>query len=81
MAIGVISVAVLGITFATDLVPAAPHGVAYLLIFAGAVCALPRMALRVAIKVAHSKTRSSLLRLLAFDSLRAIAALAILACA
>jgi O-antigen/teichoic acid export membrane protein len=48
IAIGVISVAVLGVTLAAGLVQA-PHGVAYLLIFAGAVCALPRMALRVAV--------------------------------
>jgi O-antigen/teichoic acid export membrane protein len=48
IAIGVISVAVLGVALAAGLVQA-PHGAAYLLIFAGAVCALPRMALRVAI--------------------------------
>lgn len=49
IAIGVISVLFLGGALATGLVPVAPHGVAYLLIFAGAVCALPRMALRVAV--------------------------------
>lgn len=49
IAIGVISVAILGIALAAGLVRVAPYGVAYLLIFAGAVCALPRMALRVAI--------------------------------
>jgi O-antigen/teichoic acid export membrane protein len=49
IAIGVISVVILGITLAVGLVQVAPHGVAYLLVFAGAVCALPRMALRVAI--------------------------------
>jgi hypothetical protein len=46
IAIGVISVAILGMTLATGLVHVAPHGVTYLLIFAGAVCALPRMALQ-----------------------------------
>lgn len=49
IAIGAISVVVLGIALATGLVQVAPHGLAYLLIFAGAVCALPRMALRVAV--------------------------------
>ncbi len=49
IAIGVISVLLLGVALLTGLVPVAPHGVAYLLIFAGAVCALPRMALRVAV--------------------------------
>ena len=49
IAVGVISVAVLGLTLVIGLVQVAPHRVAYLLIFAGAVCALPRMALRVAI--------------------------------
>ena len=49
IAIGVISVAILGATLAAGLVRAGPHSLAYLLIFAGAVCALPRMALRVAI--------------------------------
>lgn len=49
IAIGVISVLCLGVALVTGLVAVAPHGVAYLLIFAGAVCALPRMALRVAV--------------------------------
>ena len=49
IAIGVISVLFLGVSLVTGLVPVAPHGIAYLLIFAGAVCALPRMALRVAV--------------------------------
>ena len=49
IAIGVTSVAVLAIALAAGLVQVAPHGLAYLLIFAGAVCALPRMALRSAI--------------------------------
>jgi O-antigen/teichoic acid export membrane protein len=49
IAIGIISVAILGITLAAGVIQVAPHAVAYLLIFAGAVCALPRMALRVAI--------------------------------
>jgi hypothetical protein len=49
VAIGVIAVAMLGIALIAGVVPVKPHGVAYLLIFAGAVCALPRMALRVAI--------------------------------
>jgi O-antigen/teichoic acid export membrane protein len=48
-AIGVIAVAMLGLALIAGVVPAKPHGVAYLLIFAGAVCALPRMALRVAV--------------------------------
>jgi hypothetical protein len=43
------SVAILGIALAAGLVQVGPHSVAYLLIFAGAVCALPRMALRAAI--------------------------------
>lgn len=49
IAIGVIAVAVLGLAMTANLVQVSSHGVAYLLIFAGAVCALPRMALRVAI--------------------------------
>jgi O-antigen/teichoic acid export membrane protein len=49
IAIGVISIVILGMTLVAGLVQVAPYGVAYLLIFAGAVCALPRMALRVAI--------------------------------
>lgn len=49
IAIGLISVALLGITLVTGLVPVPSYAVAYWLIFAGAVCALPRMALRVAI--------------------------------
>ena len=49
LAIAVISVVLLGISLFTGLVPVATHRVAYLLIFAGAVCALPRMALRVAV--------------------------------
>jgi O-antigen/teichoic acid export membrane protein len=49
IAIGVLSVAVFGVALAAGLVHTAPHGIAYLLIFAGAVNALPRMALRVAI--------------------------------
>jgi O-antigen/teichoic acid export membrane protein len=49
IAIGIISVAILGITLDAGAIQVAPHAVAYLLIFAAAVCALPRMALRVAI--------------------------------
>jgi O-antigen/teichoic acid export membrane protein len=49
IAIGLISVVILGITIAAGLVRVAPYSIAYLLIFAGAVSALPRMALRVAI--------------------------------
>ena len=49
IAIGVLSVGVFGVALAAGFVHAAPHGIAYLLIFAGAVSALPRMALRVAI--------------------------------
>lgn len=49
IAIGLISTVLLGGALGIGLVQAAPHGVAYLLIFAGAVCALPRMALRVAV--------------------------------
>jgi O-antigen/teichoic acid export membrane protein len=47
--IGVLAVTILGLALAAGLVQVAPHRLAYLLIFAGAVCALPRMALRVAI--------------------------------
>ncbi|HET7886753.1 MAG TPA: hypothetical protein VFL62_11045 [Bradyrhizobium sp.] len=46
IAIGVISVAVLAAAIAANLVQVSPYGLPYLLIFAGAVCALPRMALR-----------------------------------
>lgn len=49
IAIGVVSVMILAATLAAGLLKVAPHGLAYLLIFAGAVCALPRMALRVAV--------------------------------
>ncbi|WP_407158550.1 hypothetical protein [Bradyrhizobium sp. STM 3557] len=49
LGIGVLAVAVLGLALAAGVVQVAPHRLAYLLIFAGAVCALPRMALRVAI--------------------------------
>jgi O-antigen/teichoic acid export membrane protein len=49
VAIGVGAVAMFGLALTTGVVPVKPHGVAYLLIFAGAICALPRMALRVAI--------------------------------
>jgi O-antigen/teichoic acid export membrane protein len=49
VAIGIIAVAMVGVALIVGVVPVKPHGVAYLLIFAGAVCALPRMALRVAI--------------------------------
>jgi O-antigen/teichoic acid export membrane protein len=49
LAIGVVSIAILGIALGSGLASVAGHGVAYLLIFAGAVCALPRMALRAAI--------------------------------
>ncbi|WP_312014544.1 hypothetical protein [Bradyrhizobium sp. AUGA SZCCT0283] len=49
IAIGVISVIILGVALAAGVVQVAPHGLAYLLVFAGAVCALPRMALRVAV--------------------------------
>jgi O-antigen/teichoic acid export membrane protein len=47
--IGVASAAILAIALATGLVQVASDAIAYLLIFAGAVCALPRMALRAAI--------------------------------
>jgi O-antigen/teichoic acid export membrane protein len=47
--IGIASVAVLGLAIAANIVQEGPYGLAYLLIFAGAVCALPRMALRVAV--------------------------------
>lgn len=49
IAIGVISVVILGATMAAGVMNVAPYGIAYLLIFAGAISALPRMALRVAI--------------------------------
>jgi O-antigen/teichoic acid export membrane protein len=49
IAIGVVAVAILGMAIAEDLVQVSSYSVAYLLIFAGAVCALPRMALRVAV--------------------------------
>jgi O-antigen/teichoic acid export membrane protein len=49
VAIAAIAVAILGLALIAGIVPAAPHGVACLLVFAGAVCALPRMPLRVAI--------------------------------
>lgn len=49
MAVGAISVVVLGATIAAGLVKVGPYSVAYVLIFAGAVSALPRMALRVAV--------------------------------
>jgi O-antigen/teichoic acid export membrane protein len=49
MAIGAISVVLLGVTIAAGLVNVGPYSVAYVLIFAGAVSALPRMALRVAV--------------------------------
>ena len=49
IAIGIISVVVFGVLLAVGFAHVAPHGVAYLLIFAGAVSALPRMALRVAV--------------------------------
>jgi O-antigen/teichoic acid export membrane protein len=49
IAIGVVSSATLGIALASGLVQVAAYGTAYLLIFSAAVCALPRMALRVAI--------------------------------
>jgi O-antigen/teichoic acid export membrane protein len=49
IAIAVISVVIVGAALAAGFVQVAPHGIAYLLIFAGAVCALPRMALRVAV--------------------------------
>jgi O-antigen/teichoic acid export membrane protein len=49
IAIGCFAVAMLGIALIAGMVPVEPYGVVYLLIFAGAVCALPRMALRVAI--------------------------------
>jgi O-antigen/teichoic acid export membrane protein len=49
IAIAVISILALGAVLAAGLVQVSPHGFAYWLIFAGAVCALPRMALRVAI--------------------------------
>jgi O-antigen/teichoic acid export membrane protein len=49
IAIGIFSAVFLGIALLTGLARVAAHRVAYLLIFAGAVCALPRMALRVAV--------------------------------
>ena len=49
IAIGVLSTVLLAGVLAAGMIPAAPHDVAYLLVFAGAVCALPRMALRVAV--------------------------------
>ncbi len=49
ISIGAIAVSMFGFALATGVVPVKPHGIAYLLIFAGAICALPRMALRVAI--------------------------------
>ncbi len=49
IAIGALSTLVLAGALSVGLVSAAPNGIAYLLIFAGAVCALPRMALRVAV--------------------------------
>lgn len=49
VAISAIAVAILGIALISGVVPVEPHGIACFLIFAGAVCALPRMPLRVAI--------------------------------
>jgi O-antigen/teichoic acid export membrane protein len=49
LGIGMLAVTVLGVALAVGLVQVAPYRLSYLLIFAGAVCALPRMALRVAI--------------------------------
>jgi O-antigen/teichoic acid export membrane protein len=48
-AIAVGATCVLSVLLWFGFISAAPHGAAYLLIFAGAVCALPRMPLRVAI--------------------------------
>ena len=49
VAIGLLSVIVFGVALAAGLMHVEPYGIAYLLVFAGAVSALPRMALRVAI--------------------------------
>jgi O-antigen/teichoic acid export membrane protein len=49
IAIGAGAILVLGLALAAGLVQVGGYALAYLLIFAGAVCALPRMALRVAI--------------------------------
>ena len=48
-AVSILSVVILGAAVAAGLVRIGPYSVAYVLIFAGAVSALPRMALRVAI--------------------------------
>lgn len=48
-AVSILSIVMLGIVVAAGLVRVGPYSVAYVLIFAGAVSALPRMALRVAI--------------------------------
>ncbi|MBR1227528.1 MULTISPECIES: hypothetical protein [unclassified Bradyrhizobium] len=48
-AIAAIAVAILGVVFIAGIVHVEHHGIAYLLIFAGAVCPLPRMPLRMAI--------------------------------
>ncbi|MBR1231869.1 hypothetical protein [Bradyrhizobium sp. AUGA SZCCT0182] len=48
-AIAAIAVTILGVALIAGIVPVAHHGIAYFLIFAGAVCPLPRMPLRAAI--------------------------------
>ncbi|MBR1156016.1 hypothetical protein [Bradyrhizobium sp. JYMT SZCCT0428] len=48
-AIAAIAVATLGVAFFAGIVPVAHHSIAYFLIFAGAVCPLPHMPLRMAI--------------------------------
>lgn len=49
VSISAVAIAMFGFALATGVVPFKPHGLAYLLIFSGATCALPRMALRVAL--------------------------------
>jgi O-antigen/teichoic acid export membrane protein len=49
ISVALVSIMLLGITLAAGLVNVGPYSVAYVLLFAGAVSALPRMALRVAV--------------------------------
>ncbi|MBR1155596.1 hypothetical protein, partial [Bradyrhizobium sp. JYMT SZCCT0428] len=53
-AIAAIAVAMLGAAFIAGIIPVAHHGIAYFLIFAGAVCPSPRMPLRAAVNARDS---------------------------
>ncbi|CAL78476.1 hypothetical protein; putative membrane protein, putative permease of the major facilitator superfamily (COG0477) [Bradyrhizobium sp. ORS 278] len=72
IAVGLVAILVLGLALMSGILQVGIYAVPYLLIFAGAVCALPRMALRVAINA-----RDGFFWTEAVDLVRRLASLAV----